>query len=109
MEHAAVQRAEMEFADDERLVHGARIFEIRDIAAVEVVADDVAVLSGGFGGDVVDPCEAAARVELMRRDGFQCVADRAEIRFGEFGVERAEVVARLCFVRSFAGFEHGVP
>ena len=67
VEESAVERAEVEFADDDRLVGRAfDRFEIGDGAFVEVVAYDVAILLPGGACEIVIPCEPAPEIELFR-------------------------------------------
>lgn len=108
MEHAAVEGAEVEFADEDGEV-APEVVGGGDAALVDVVADDVAVFRGGACGNGVAAGEAAAEVEGVRGGFFDFVADGAEVGFGDFGGEGGEVGPGFLGVGGFARCEEGVP
>ena len=91
MQHAAVQRAEMELADDHRLVDPGRQLEIGHRVAVPVVADHVAVVGRGPGRPVIDPGEAASQVQLIGGRPLDLLPADEEIAVGDLAGKLGQV------------------
>src|SRR5690606_21454558 len=85
VKHAAVERAEMEFANDngrvERVVAG--ITGAVDPGLVDIETDDVAHVTGGLDHGAGRARKPAAEIELMGRVAFEHAVNRVEIPQGE--------------------------
>ena len=78
----------MEFADHDGLVFPFDGLEGTDFALIEVVANDVAVFLSGGARQIVRPREAAAKIELFRRDFANRRDDLGEVFLADYRVER---------------------
>ena len=108
---AAVDDAEVEFADDDGLVEHALGRNAEDAVDIGVDAYDVAMFCGGLPDVVALPeaDNAVAEIKPVRGGAFYAAAANFEIAVDEFFIELVGVLAesgrfRLAFVR-----EQGVP
>ena len=95
VEHAAVERTEVELAVDHGLVNGSGGKVAVRPAAVDVHAHHVTVTSGGAVYDLRSPCDAAAEVEMVGKLVLQDGAYGGEVLLRHFGHARLLVPREL--------------
>ena len=85
----------MEFADDDRQIDVRRqAVEARDVALIRVEAHHVDIFRSLSDDEFVRSREAAAHVELLRRQAFELLTHRHEVGVDNDTGERLEILRR---------------